>query len=47
MDGRKSDPSKGLDISYGGAYGYGTDDMLGDQDTGFFSPERSGDPTHR
>ena len=24
-----------------------TDDMLGDQDTGFFSPERSGDPTHR
>ena len=47
MDGRKRDPGFGIDISYGGARGFGTDNAIGDQDTGFFSPERTGDPQHR
>ena len=47
MDGRKADPSRGLDITYGGVFGFGTDDSQDDRDTGFFSPPREGDPIHR
>ena len=47
MDGRKRDPGFGIDISYGEARGFGTNNAIGDQDTGFFSPERTGEPQHR
>ena len=48
MDGEKEDVNRGIDITIGSIWGYGPDDTLGNQDTGYFTNARqTDDPQHQ